>query len=230
MPMQVDILAFEFGDLAYVIAMLIIAGASGLGNLFKGQKDEPEEKKTIIIPPPPTQGQAPPAAQRQPQRPVARGTPLGGAPTPPPIARQGPTQPRPPRPVSQAATPPQRPRPAPPRRVTPEEDSRQVAAQGREHTRGIRGLNDQRTTPVEHAELVAEHAEHVANKLREEQLIKKGKLKPGEHRHGPVIPAGTSSGRQVFQNLRPQTMKQAFLFSEIFRPPIALRGDDHLKQ
>lgn len=209
-------MAFDFSDLVYPIALLIMAAASGLQHILK-KKDEPESSsrdQVIIIPPP------------RRQQSTARQTPTGGAqpsrpPTPPaPPVKRAPTGKAPVRPAPRSR--PQVPRPV--IKVQPRPKKRPAPPTA---ARPAKPLKRERITPMQHAEQVSEHAEHAANKLREEVLIKSGKLEPGQHQHGPAKPLHRPARVAGIGVLKPKSMQQAVLLSEILRPPIALREQGH---
>ena len=197
-----DILAIDSDALQAIVAVVIMLVA-GLGGLLK-KKAKPREGdgKVISIPPPdadksaragprPTVPSARLAQAPRPQRtaapPEVRPTPIapqGRQPLarPTPVARQRPPQARP-TPIQQPAQarrrvgeprsdrvarprPAQQPRPA--RRPTPTVQSERQA---------------HRVRAAEHAEVVADHAEHVASRLREQQMRKAGTLELGDHFH-----------------------------------------------
>ncbi len=87
------------------------------------------------------------------------------------------------------------------------------------------GRQAHRVRAADHAKTVAAHAEHVASRLREEQLRQAGELAPGEHAHGEQ-PAPRRPMHPLLSLLNPQDMKQAIILSEIIQPPLALREND----
>ncbi len=78
---------------------------------------------------------------------------------------------------------------------------------------------------AEHAEVVAEHAEHVASRLKEQQMRKLGTLELGAHFHEDQ-PVPTRPRHPLLARLNPQNMREAILLSEIIQPPLALRENE----
>ena len=244
-----DILAIDREAIQAIIAVIfmLIAGLGGL--LKKKAKSSEGDGKTLIIPPPgadesgragtrPAPPSARPAQVPRPQHtaqpPVTRPTPIvpqGRQPLahPTPVARQRPPQARP-TPIRQPAQPqrrigePARPGPVPQRsdriaRPRPAQQPRlvrQPTVQPEHQTHRVRA--------GEHAEAVAEHAEHVASRLREQQMRKLGTLELGEHFHKDQ-PEPTRPRHPLLARLNPQNMRDAILLSEIIQPPLALRHE-----
>ena len=237
-----DILAIDSDALRAIVAVVIMLVA-GLGGLLK-KKAKPREGdgKTIIIPPPDADksGQAgsrpaPPSArpaqaprpQRTAQPPVVRPTPIapqGRQPLarPTPVARQRPPQARP-TPIQQPAQPQRRiielqpGRVARPRPVQQPRPVRRPTVQSERQAHRVRA--------VEHAEVVADHAEHVASRLRGQQMRKLGELELGDHFHKDQSPP-TRPRHPLLARLNPQSMREAILLSEIIQPPLALRENE----
>lgn len=77
---------------------------------------------------------------------------------------------------------------------------------------------------AEHAEAVADHAEHVASRPKEQQMRKFGELELGEYFRGDQsVP--TRPRHPLLARLNPQNMREAILLSEIIQPPLALRKE-----
>ncbi|MCZ6655052.1 MAG: hypothetical protein O7D91_18750 [Planctomycetota bacterium] len=244
-----DILAIDT-DALQAIAAVIFMLLAGLGGLLK-KKAKPREDggKTIIIPPSGADKSAPagprparpvarPAQAPRPQRtaaaPALRPTPIapqGRQPLarPTPVARQRPPQARP-TPIQQPAQPrrrmgePARPGPAPQRsdRVARPGIAQQPRAVRRPAVQSERQTH--RVRAAEHAEAVADHAEHVASSLREQQMGKLGELELGEHFYKDES-LRTRPRHPLLARLNPQNMRDAILLSEIIQPPLALRNE-----
>ncbi len=77
---------------------------------------------------------------------------------------------------------------------------------------------------AEHAEVVGDHAEHVASSLKEQQMRKAGTLELGDHFHKDQ-PEPTRPRHPLLARLNPRNMREAILLSEIIQPPLALRNE-----
>lgn len=243
------ILAIDSEALRAIVAVvfMLIAGLGGL--LKKRAKPREGDGKTLIIPPPdadksapagprPTVPSARPAQAPRPQRtaspPVVRPTPIapqGRQPLarPTPVARQRPPQARP-TPIRQPAQPqrrigePARPGPVPQRsdrvaRPRPTQQPRPV----RRPTPAVQSERQgHRVRAAEHAEGVADHAEHVASRLKEKQMRKAGTLDLGDYFYKDQ-PEPTRPRHPLLARLNPRSMREAILLSEIIQPPLALR-------
>ncbi len=241
-----DILAID-SDALQAIAAVVFMLIAGLGGLLK-KKAKPGEGvgKTIIIPPrdadksgprtaPPSARPAQaPRPQRTTQPPAVRPTPIaqqGRQPLahPTPVARQRPPQARP-TPIRQPAQPqrrigePARPGPIPQRsdRVARPRPTQQPRVVRRPAVQSER--QSHRVRAADHAEAVAERAEHVASSLREKQMRKAGALDLGDHFHKDQ-PVPTRPRHPLLARLNPRNMREAILLSEIIQPPLALRNE-----
>jgi len=244
-----DILAIDSEAIRGIVAVvfMLIAGLGGL--LKKKAKSREGDGKTLIIPPPGADEsgragtrRAPPSArpaqapspQRTAETPVVRPTPIASQGRQPlarqtPVARQRPPQARP-TPIRQPAQPqrrigePARPGPVPQRsdriaRPRPTQQPRPVRQPTVQPER-----QGHRVRAAEHAEAVAEHAQHVASSLKEQQMRKLGTLELGEYFYeDQSLP--TRPRHPLLARLNPQNMRDAILLSEIIQPPLALRHE-----
>ncbi len=244
-----DILAIDSDAIQGIMAVIFMLVAALGGLLRKKAKSSEGDGKTTMIPPPDADKSVPaglrpappvarpaqaPKPQRAAQPPAVRPTPItpqGRQPLarPTPVARQQPPQARP-TPIRQPAQPrrrigePARPGPVPQRsdriaRPTPAQQPRPVRRPAVQPERQAH-----RVRAAEHAEAVADHAEHVASSLKEQRMRKLGDLELGEHFHGDQ-PVPTRPRHPLLARLNPQNMRDAILLSEIIQPPLALRNE-----